>query len=588
MGFSIFQMLKCLSKSFAVLVMGSSLVAFPSLSSAQTIPQGVQDQQRQIQLDQRQRERQQQLERELERNQPPPQVPVVPVTPEPEGSTSCIDIRDVVIRGVTQIDQDVIDALANPIRGVCVPLAAIDQVLRDITNAYVAQGFATSRAVIAPDEFSNGILVIVVVEGLIQSFEPAEASGLSAQELSLAFPSTVGDIFNVRDMEQGLDQLNRLASNQATVDLLPGSSFGGTGVVIKNEPSFPLHFSGTRSSDGDDSTGGMWRQAYTVQADSLLGLNDLVTVGFSQNEQERNAVGRSESYNGSLNIPYGYWTVSYGQSYSTYQSEFQSGITTFNSDGHTRSQTGTLDYVFHRGADSKSSISLLINRYDSTNTIDETRLSASTYTLGTAELKVFHSRRLWDGVLSVSLGHEQGLRMLGATRDDPQNGVTFPKAQFELTEATLDYARAFPLFDQVSLQYSISALGQYAPQALYSARQLVLGGAFSVRGYEDQSVSGNTGVRVRQEVAVPVPVHVPALLDRVVGTPQIYGFYDHGYVAKGEGGVYNGGVLSGYGLGLRMTAENVSLNMSYARPHMAPSRFDKRQESAYLSLTVKF
>lgn len=566
---------------------GLILAAGPLPASAQPIPNNVLEQQQRIERDRRQREKQEELRRELERNQPPAIVPDAAPLEDRLSSEGCIDIVDVDVQGARLFDARQLQRWVAPLENTCATLADIDAVLRQITNAYVERGYVTSRAAIAPDAFREGVLVILILEGLLEDLEFGDDDPVSRRERALAFPGLVGETLNIRDIEQGLDQLNRLASNNASSRIEPGQFLGGSKIVIDNERSFPLHATATRSNDGDESTGGIWRQDYRVRGDSLLGLNELLTLGFAQNEQDANSPGRSETYSGSISVPYGYWTFDFNSSYNTYQTTFESSGTVFEATGHSRVNGVGVDYVFHRDAVSKSTLSASLDHRIVSNRVDDVALATSTYTMASVGGGLSHSRRLLGGVLSASFTVEHGIEAFGATRDDPADGPTFPKAQFELYEATLDVVRPFEVFG-VPVTYTGSFLGQYAPTALFSARQIVLGGEFSVRGFEDQTVSGKTGMRLRQELATPMPVGWPQPFDTVLPVPELLAFYDHGYVSKGEQNVFNGGKLSGYGVGLRMRSTYLTVDAIYARPHQAPASIDKRNSSVYLRGSLQF
>jgi hemolysin activation/secretion protein len=71
----------------------------------------------------------------------------------------------------------------------------------------------------------------------------------------MAFPGKVGEALNLREVEQLVDQLNRLPSKQAQMELTPGTQIGGSEVVVKNTPQKPWRASLSRNNDGQKSTG---------------------------------------------------------------------------------------------------------------------------------------------------------------------------------------------------------------------------------------------------------------------------------------------------------------------------------------------
>ncbi|MGK3122479.1 POTRA domain-containing protein, partial [Pseudomonas corrugata] len=124
-----------------------------------------------------------------------------------------------------------------------------------ITDHYIEKGLVTSRAYLPQQDLSSGHLQVLVVEGRLEGLKGAENSQLSARELAMAFPGKTGDLVNLREIEQMVDQLNRLPSNQAQMELTPGQNVGGSEVLVKNTPQKPWRAGLSRSNDGQRSTG---------------------------------------------------------------------------------------------------------------------------------------------------------------------------------------------------------------------------------------------------------------------------------------------------------------------------------------------
>ncbi|MFO5890693.1 POTRA domain-containing protein, partial [Klebsiella pneumoniae] len=61
---------------------------------------------------------------------------------------------------------------------------------------------------------------------------PARALATSAlaspRELAMSFPGRTGELLDLRELEQLVDQLGRLPSRQAQLELVPGSEVGGS------------------------------------------------------------------------------------------------------------------------------------------------------------------------------------------------------------------------------------------------------------------------------------------------------------------------------------------------------------------------
>ena len=78
------------------------------------------------------------------------------------------------------------------------------------------------RAYLPQQDLSGGRLEIVVIEGKVSAIEVEDGDQQSISLGNVA-PFIEGKALNLRDLEQALDQINRLASNSATVDTLHGA-----------------------------------------------------------------------------------------------------------------------------------------------------------------------------------------------------------------------------------------------------------------------------------------------------------------------------------------------------------------------------
>ncbi|MFX6461494.1 ShlB/FhaC/HecB family hemolysin secretion/activation protein, partial [Acinetobacter baumannii] len=82
---------------------------------------------------------------------------------------------------------------------------------------------------------------------------------------------------NLRDIEQGLDQINRLRSNSATMDIEPGGVAGASTIVVRNRPRKRWSVNVAVDNTGSQSTGRELASA-ALAIDSPLGLNDFLNL----------------------------------------------------------------------------------------------------------------------------------------------------------------------------------------------------------------------------------------------------------------------------------------------------------------------
>lgn len=67
------------------------------------------------------------------------------------------------------------------------------------------------------------VLHIAVLEGKLQQIR---LEGVPSRTLLMTFPGMEGKILNLRDIEQGMEQLNRVRQTPVEIEILPGSQQG--------------------------------------------------------------------------------------------------------------------------------------------------------------------------------------------------------------------------------------------------------------------------------------------------------------------------------------------------------------------------
>lgn len=80
-------------------------------------------------------------------------------------------------------------------------------------------------------------------------------------------------MLQLRDIEQGLDQLNRLPSNNATMRIEPGAEAGSSRVLINNVQKRTWRLSAGVDNLGQETTG-LTEYTLGFEKDNFLGCND--------------------------------------------------------------------------------------------------------------------------------------------------------------------------------------------------------------------------------------------------------------------------------------------------------------------------
>jgi hemolysin activation/secretion protein len=276
--------------------------------------------------------RYQQLKQQQLLEDPEPAAPALPL------SAQCLPIGGVYLQGITLLSaKDLATLSALPER--CISSNDINRLTRELTRLYLDKGYITARVqFIRPN--AEGELGLRVTEGFIEKIEGGDR-WVNSQ---LLFPGLEGQPLKLTQLDQGLDQANRLQSNKTRLDILPGSKVGGSIIRLHNQHTKPWLLSTTLDNYGQKNTG-QWLARSTATLDSPFGLSDFASLnvaGTLDNPAQR----YNRAYTLLYSLPYGAFTFSGFASYSQYLNHQQLVFNSYKLHGQTQQYGLRGDYVF--------------------------------------------------------------------------------------------------------------------------------------------------------------------------------------------------------------------------------------------------
>ncbi|WP_082712627.1 ShlB/FhaC/HecB family hemolysin secretion/activation protein [Pseudomonas agarici] len=440
--------------------------------------------------------------RRLEELKDLPGKTAAPVTPPVLLESRCFPIKTIELKGADSLSEGERTRLLRPYIGQCLGVPQLNELLKVITDRYIEKGLVTSRAYLPQQDLSGGKLKVLVVEGKLEGLKGADGNGISDRQLAMTFPGQPGDLLNLREIEQMVDQLNRLPSNQAQMELAPGKAVGGSEVLVKNHPQKPWRVGLARHNDGQRSTGEQ-QWGTSLDWDNPLGLADQLSL---RGGHDASSDHQKTSRNAMLyyNLPFGWWNLSYTYSESEYRSLAKASGFDFKQTGDSQNHQLKLERVIYRDGLSKTSLNTGLSYLRTNNFIEDSKLDLSSNRISEAQLGINHGRRIGGAFVNVDLGMQEGIGAFDAQGNhDPKPGQT--DARYRKYTATLSYLQPFKLWGE-SLSLSSLMTGQRSEDVLFSSQRMSLGGQSSIRGYKDQTLSGDSGGYWRNDLRWTRPV----------------------------------------------------------------------------------
>lgn len=548
---------------------------------AQATPDQIDQANREIErIQQEQRERLENDRRERESQQPRTQIelPVAPEGTATEGGP-CRDIKRIQIEGAALMSEDDQRRLAAPFVGTCMDVADIERLLGSITNYYIRDGYIGARAYIQTQDLNEGVLRILVVEGEVSELRLDDGNNRSVN-LATAFPGVLGQPFNLRDFEQGLDQVNRLLSNRATLAIEPGARPGDTVVVIRNEPSDVLNANLTLDNFGSDSTGET-QAGFAILVDNLAHSNDNLMVSHRRSLTADYSAQHSYTSSFLYSVPYGYFTTTASQVLNRYATTVDLPSISLLAEGNSSTSALQVSYVAHRDQINSLWLESTLTVKDNNNFFAGEKLQVSSLRFSNVNLRATWNTHWYGGALSVGLDYVLGVKWFGGY-DDPANLPSdAPRAQFEKWQSLMTWTKPFDMRERRYV-YSSSVSSQWSSDVLYGQEQFLVGSIFSVRGFRDTSISGDRGVYWRNDLSAPFSAEIGST---VVGLRPLLGL-DVGRIYPHE--FQRGGTLAGATAGLGISVWQVVMDLKAVAPLHKPDRFDHEGAQIYFNVRYSY
>jgi hemolysin activation/secretion protein len=458
-----------------------------------------------------------------------------------------------------------------PYQGQKIGKDGINLIVKRLTNALIARGYTTTRIGIPEQDLSSGTLKLMLVPGIIRNIHFTNPD--TRANWYTAFPTRPGKILNLRDLEQGLEQIKRVPSQDADMQISPGENPGESDVNITMKSSNPFRMTLSLDDSGSKSTGKI-QASTSLSFDNLFGLNDLFYISFNKDaQQEGDQYGtRGNSYQ--FSVPYGYWTFTLSGSSYNYHQTIRGANETFLSSGKSDNTEFRVQRLIHRDQQSKTSLEFGIIKKHSKSFIADTEIDSQRKNVTANEIGISHRQYFGKTVLDVKLDHRQGVPWFNAQAET--GGADGLTTRYKLW--TLDTTVSTPMkIGNVEGQYSFTFSGQYTKDLLYTADYFSIGNRYTVRGFDgEQTLLAEKGFYIRNEWSMAV-----------AQGKEAYVGLDYGQVSGSGTQWLLGKKLAGAALGIRGTEGGIYYDIFTSWPLYKPEGYQTSPYSLGFQLSYQ-
>ncbi len=541
---------------------------------------------------QRQQERERQL-RQQQEQQPDVRLPEAAAAPGaagkiPSGESPCFAVTRIILSGeMAERFQFALSSVTggnDPAINRCLGVQGINVVMARLQNEIVARGYITTRVLAEPQDIASGELRLTVVPGRIRHIRFAPDADPRASQWN-ALPASAGDLLNLRDIEQGLENFKRVPTAEADIKVTPSedadAKAGDSDLVISYRQALPVRLTLSLDDSGTKSTG-KYQASATLSLDNWLTLNDLFYISHSHDLGGGDPGTRgSQSRVVHYSLPLGYWALAFTNSASSYHQAVAGINQTYMYSGQSENNELKLSRLVYRDAVRKTTLSLKGFLKTSSNFVDDTEVEVQRRRTAGWELGLSHREFIDEATLDLALAHRRGTGAFGAL-PAPEEAFGEGTSRFRITTAdlalNLPFAWQAPWGKQ-GLRYSLAARAQWNGTPLTPQDRFSIGGRYTVRGFDGEvTLLAENGWFVRNELA--------AALGQ--SGQEFYLGVDYGQVGGPSTDLLTGRRLAGAVTGLRGAIGSASYELFAGTPLSKPNQFKTARVSAGFSLMWSF
>jgi len=474
----------------------------------------------------------------------------------------------------------------DPALGTCLGTGGINVVIKRVQNAIIAKGYVTTRVSAAEQDVkSTRKLTLTVVPGRIRVIRFAEGTH-PRTTLWNTVPLHAGDLLNIRDVEQALENLQRSPTLSADVQIVPAAGNeakpGESDLVVTFQQRAVLRTNVTLDDSGSEATGKLQAGA-TVSIDDALGWGELFYANYGHDVFNARGKG-TESWTLHGDVPVGYWLLGATASAYDYHQAVAGPYQTYVYSGSSHNADVRAARLLFRNATTKLGVYGRGWWKESDNFIDDTEIEVQRRRTAGWEVGVTHKQFLGPATLDGSVAYRRGTGAFDALSSPEEVAHAFdPSILLEGTSRmkviTADAQLAVPFkVGNQALRYNANWRAQWNDTPLSPQDRFAIGGRFTVRGFDGEvSLTGERGWLIRNDFSLALG-----------GGQELYLGADYGHVGGPSTQWQLGAHLAGAVIGLRGGWHGLAWDWFIGAPISMPDYFPTAYTTTGFSLSASF
>lgn len=446
------------------------------------------------------------------------------------------------------------------------------ELVKELTDFYIGKGYSTTLLTIKEGNLRTQKITLKVLWGKINKALVEDKDPTLSQKMRIydALPFHKNEVLNVSDIDQALDNLLRI-SYGTKIKIIPDDEEGYSNLNFSGMEYDILNLGLKLNNSGRKESG--WNQySGTMGLNNFIGFNDILSFYYGYNDLKQKSDSQ-KSWSLSYSIPVGYWSFDTSYYRSEYKKIIGGNFGGYNSDGNSERYSNRINRVLFRNNNHKLSAYTSIDVKNNLNRIHELVIDVSSKRYSNITFGINDVTTIWGGGTYWDLSLTKGTPWFGSAWVNDPDLLGFD-IDFHKINGLLSWSKKIHQFDIFSVNYDLTASFQYSKDVLVSDQNISIGDEYSVRGFKEDSISGNKGGYVSNTVKFPV------YINKFSGVSIVpFVGYDVGYVKNNCSKYVNsceGEFISGGSVGLKLNQKYLSSSLSAGWPITKPKSLRNR------------
>lgn len=399
--------------------------------------------------------------------------------------------------------------------GKCLNAGDINHIMTVAQNILIGRGYTTTRILAAPQDLNSGKLVLTVLAGYLKNIEVdmSQANQTHAGRIAAfqnEFPTRSDGILNLRDLEQGLENLKRIPTAEADIQIVPvdGVPNQSTVLVKWQQRLMPYRLSVGIDDSGTKATG-KYQGNVTFSADNPLGLSDLFYVNYGRSignvpdaADSSGSLKKGGTHNYALHysVPFGKWTWAFNHSGYRYHQAVAGLSAAYDYNGKSYNTDLGFNRLIYRDAKRKTHVGAKLWTRETQSYIDDAEITVQRRRTAGWLAELSHKEYIGNSTAQFKIAYKRGTGMSDALRA-PEELFGEGTSRMKIWTANADVNIPFQIGKQ-SFAYDTTIQAQWNKTPLTPQDKIAIGGRYTVRGFDgEMSLAAERGWYWRNDLS---------------------------------------------------------------------------------------